>query len=171
MNFQPGATVGDYQILSVLGAGGMGQVYQVRNVISDRIEAMKVLLPELSSDPDLSDRFLREIKVSASLVHPNIAGLHTAQRIDGQMVMLMEFVEGSTLDKLMRQGPIGLTNGVEYVCQVLSALSYAHSHGVVHRDIKPEHRTPRSNKPAANRWPEERSFFDSAQPNGARRSM
>lgn len=137
MAFQVGQKIGDYEVLAVLGAGGMGQVYKVRNLISDRVEAMKVLLPNLEADPELADRFLREIKVSASLDHPNIAALRTAQRVDNQLVMIMEFVEGTTLDKLSQQGPLPMATAVDSVCQVLSALSFAHAHGVVHRDIKP----------------------------------
>src|SRR5882724_10365092 len=137
MTFQVGDRIGDYEILSVLGAGGMGKVYKVRNVISERVEAMKVLLPNLQSDPDLADRFMREIKVQASLDHPNIAGLHTAQRVDNQLLMFMEFVEGVGLDQQMHAGPIPLEKGIEYISQVLSALAYAHARGVVHRDIKP----------------------------------
>ena len=137
MTFQIGDRIGDYEILSVLGAGGMGKVYKVRNVISERVEAMKVLLPNLESDPDLADRFTREIKVQASLTHPNIAGLHTAQRIDNQLVMMMEFVEGVTIEQEMHKGAISIEKGVEYISQVLSALAYAHARGVVHRDIKP----------------------------------
>ena len=137
MTFQIGDRIGDYEILSVLGAGGMGKVYKVRNVISERLEAMKVLLPNLESDPDLADRFTREIKVQASLTHPNIAGLHTAQRIDNQLVMMMEFVEGVTIEQEMHKGAISIEKGVEYISQVLSALAYAHARGVVHRDIKP----------------------------------
>ena len=137
MTFQIGDRIGDYEILSVLGAGGMGKVYKVRNVISERIEAMKVLLPNLESDPDLADRFTREIKVQASLTHPNIAGLHTAQRIDNQLVMMMEFVEGVTIEQEMHKGAISIEKGVEYISQVLAALAYAHARGIVHRDIKP----------------------------------
>ncbi|HLJ16793.1 MAG TPA: serine/threonine-protein kinase [Bryobacteraceae bacterium] len=137
MSFQAGDKVGDYQVLAVLGAGGMGQVYKVRNAISDRIEAMKILLPNLEADPDLADRFLREIKVQATLDHPNIAALHTAQRVDNQIVMVMEYVEGTTLEKLLEHGPIPLASAVDCVCQVLSALAYAHARGVIHRDIKP----------------------------------
>src|ERR1017187_9777466 len=84
----------------------MGQVYKVRNVISDRVEAMKVLLPDLVNQPDLADRFLREIKVQGSLEHPNIATLHTAVRVDNQLLMLMEFVEGITLDQKLKDGPL-----------------------------------------------------------------
>lgn len=137
MSFKVGERAGDYEIIQVLGAGGMGQVYKVRNVISDRVEAMKVLLPNLESDPELADRFLREIKVQASLVHPNIAALHTAQRVGNQLVMIMEFVEGQTLEKLLERGPIPAAQCADYIAQVLSALSYAHARGIVHRDIKP----------------------------------
>ena len=137
MNFEIGSTVGDYQVVGILGAGGMGQVYKVRNVISDRVEAMKVLLPDLVHQPDLADRFLREIKVQASLEHPNIAGLHTAVRVDNQLLMLMEFVEGVTLDQKLKDGPLPAAEAVNYVMQVLAALEYAHARGVVHRDIKP----------------------------------
>ena len=138
MDLQIGSTVGDYQVVGILGAGGMGKVYKVRNVISDRLEAMKVLLPDLANAPELADRFLREIKVQASLVHPNIAALHTAVRQDNQLLMLMEFVDGVTLEqRLKQQGPLSVAEAIEYVRQVLSALEYAHQHGVIHRDIKP----------------------------------
>lgn len=137
MGFQAGERVGDYEVLAVLGAGGMGEVYKVRNLISDRIEAMKVLLPNLGADPELADRFLREIKVQAALDHPNIAALRTAQRVGNQLIMVMEYVEGSTLDKLCEHGPVPLATAVDCTCQVLSALSFAHARGVIHRDIKP----------------------------------
>ena len=96
MAYNIGDRVGDYEIIDVLGAGGMGKVYKVRNIISERVEAMKVLLPNLATDADLADRFMREIKVQASLQHPNIAALHTALRVNNQLIMLIEFVEGST---------------------------------------------------------------------------
>jgi eukaryotic-like serine/threonine-protein kinase len=137
MNLEIGSTVGDYQVVGTLGAGGMGQVYKVRNVISDRVEAMKVLLPDLVNQPDLADRFLREIKVQASLEHPNIAALHTAVRVENQLLMLMEFVEGVTLDQKLKDGPLPAVEAVNYIMQVLAALDYAHARGVVHRDIKP----------------------------------
>jgi eukaryotic-like serine/threonine-protein kinase len=132
-----GARKGDYIILGTLGAGGMGKVYKVRNQLSDRIEAMKVLLPDLSDQKDLADRFLREIKVLASLHHPNIAELRTALTIDNQLVMIMEYVEGVTLSQRLQQGPLSYADTIAYMDQVLAALAYAHSKGVVHRDIKP----------------------------------
>ena len=132
-----GERIGDYEIVAILGAGGMGQVYKVRNTLSDRIEAMKVLLPNLEGDPDLADRFLREIKVQAALDHPNIAKLHTAMRANNQLVMVMEYVEGTSLAYILERGPIPANQVVSYIAQVLDALSYAHARGVIHRDIKP----------------------------------
>ena len=137
MALKVGDRMGDYEVVGVLGAGGMGKVYKVRNVISERIEAMKVLLPDLANEPDLADRFMREIKVLASLHHPNIAALHTASRIENQLVMIMEFVDGVTLGDLAKKGRIPVEDCIQYIGQVLSALSCAHAHGVVHRDIKP----------------------------------
>ena len=137
MAFDIGQRVGDYEIVSTLGVGGMGRVYRVRNVISDRTEAMKVLLPDLVAEPDLAGRFISEIRMLASFDHPNIAQLHTAFQVDNQLVMMMEFVEGSTLEQIAKQGPIPQSGVIKYVQQVLAALSYAHSRGIIHRDIKP----------------------------------
>jgi serine/threonine protein kinase len=132
-----GERVGDYEIVQVLGAGGMGQVYKVRNVFSDRFEAIKVLLPNLGGDTELVERFQREIKVQAALDHPNIARLNTAQLVGNQLIMVMEFVEGRSVESLLQQGPMALANVLNCMVQVLDALAYAHARGVVHRDIKP----------------------------------
>lgn len=136
MPLEQGQRVGDYEVLSLLGAGGMGRVYRVRNIISDRVEAMKILLPDYASEPELAARFMAEIRTLAALDHPNIAQLRTAFQFENQLVMVMEFVEGATLDTVARQAS-DVSKIVEYATQVLSALSYAHTHGVTHRDIKP----------------------------------
>ena len=132
-----GRRIGDYEILCALGAGGMGQVFKVRNVISDRIEAMKILLPDLAGREDLANRFQREIKLLAALNHPNIASLRTALTLGNQLVMVMEYVEGTTLAQALEKGPIPAQDAINYIDQVLGALSYAHKQGVIHRDIKP----------------------------------
>ncbi|HEY3835030.1 MAG TPA: serine/threonine-protein kinase [Bryobacteraceae bacterium] len=137
MELSVGQTFEDYEILGILGSGGMGKVYKVRNKISNRVEAMKILLSDLSVQPELVDRFTREIRIFGSLDHPNITELRTALRVDNQLVMIMELVEGSSLDVLMKQGRLPREKYLDYMSQALSALSYAHSKGVVHRDIKP----------------------------------
>ncbi len=136
MGFVAGDVAGDYRILGKIGAGGMGAVYKVQHVLSNRLEAMKVLLPDLHGNPGLEERFLSEIRVQASLSHPNIAALHTAFRLRDQLLMVMEFVEGRNLGELML-GRLPLESGVRHIRGVLEALTFAHAKGVVHRDIKP----------------------------------
>jgi serine/threonine protein kinase len=138
MNFNPGDTFGDYEILSPIGSGGMGSVFRVRNLISGRMEAMKVLRTDIAADPEFAERFAREIQLLAGLNHPNVASLYTAQRVNGQTVMIMEYVDGVTLAQKLRARPIPLADGLQIISQVLAALEYAHKHGVIHRDIKPD---------------------------------
>jgi serine/threonine protein kinase len=132
-----GQTIGDYEVLSQLGSGGIGEVYKVRHVISRRVEALKLLRSDRNGS-DLSERFVREIRVLASLSHPHIAQLHTAFQVNEQVAMVMEFVEGEDLQWKMRAPwPRRPLEGIDYVRQVLSAQEYAHARGVIHRDIKP----------------------------------
>jgi serine/threonine-protein kinase len=139
MAWTPGTRVGDYEIVGTLGYGGMGEVYRVRHTISDRMEAMKLLRSAAGSGlqaQEMMDRFVREIRLLATLQHPNIATLHTAFRYEEQLVMVMECVEGEDLGRRL---PAGLTleESLRYTRQVLEALRYAHGRGIVHRDIKP----------------------------------
>jgi eukaryotic-like serine/threonine-protein kinase len=136
MAWLPGTRVGSYEIVDVLGDGGMGKVFRVRHLISNRTEAMKVLLAASSASPEMLARFTQEIRVLATLNHPNIAVLHTAFHHDEQLVMIMEYVEGMDLRHALAAG-ITLDQAVAYTRQLLTALEYAHSRGVIHRDVKP----------------------------------
>jgi len=137
MAIQVGEVIGDYEVTGVLGRGGMGRVFRVRNRLTEREEAMKVVLADLEEDPDLADRFLREIKLHASLLHPNIAALHSAMRVEGRLLMFLELVEGFSLEELLRHGAVEIGAAIHYSHQVLAALACAHDRGVIHRDIKP----------------------------------
>jgi serine/threonine protein kinase len=137
MSITVGDQIGDHEIIGTLGIGGMGQVFQVRHTISHRIEAMKVLAPHRPVTDEMVGRFLREIRLLASLHHPNITELHTAFRHEGQLIMIMEFVQGLTLSAKLNTRPILVGTGLNYIKQVLSGLAYAHERGVIHRDVKP----------------------------------
>jgi serine/threonine-protein kinase len=137
MPIEIGDVLGDYQVTGVLGRGGMGKVFRVRSLLTDREEAMKVVLPDLDDNPALADRFLREIKLHASLQHPNIAALHAALRIENRLVMILELVEGASLEERLRDGPVPIAEATGLIAQVLAALAFAHERGIIHRDIKP----------------------------------
>jgi serine/threonine protein kinase len=137
MTFEIGQTVGDYRIISILGRGGMGTVYKVRNTLTDREEAMKVVLPGAAATGEVADRFLREIRIQASLQHPHIASIRTAFRSGDSVLMIMELIEGVSLDQKLREGPLPLGDAFRITDDILSALAHAHAKGIVHRDIKP----------------------------------
>jgi serine/threonine-protein kinase len=137
MTFEAGQVVGEYKIVRVLGRGGLGAVYEAMHLISQRAEAMKVMLPEQTGTPDMKERFRREIQLLASLNHPNIASLHNAFYLEDQLIMVMELVEGEDLRTRSRNARIPMPMLMDFAMQVLAALDYAHARGVVHRDIKP----------------------------------
>ena len=137
MTFRVGETVGPYRIVSLLGTGGVGRVFKVKHAVTGRIEAMKVLLEDYTASSTQSKRFRREIQLHASLQHPNIASVHNALWVDDNLVMIMELVPGDSLERLHEEGQVPLRVGIDYVCQALSALEYAHRQGVTHRDISP----------------------------------
>src|SRR4029079_10441107 len=124
-----------YRIIEPIASGGMGQVFKAEHVITKRIEAIKVLSG--AGTEEETDRFLREIQLQASLSHPNIAAVYNAFRFNDDLVMVMELVEGEPLRALLAGGRLPLPVAIDYACQVLKAVGYAHAHGVIHRDITP----------------------------------
>jgi eukaryotic-like serine/threonine-protein kinase len=137
MNFSIGDTVGAYRILEELGRGGMGRVYKVEHAITRRLEAMKVLEGGRPDEPEQAARSLREIQLQASLAHRNIAAVHNAFWAGEHLVLIMELIDGCSLRRLLEARGLPLATAVDYACQALSALSYAHAHGVIHRDVSP----------------------------------
>jgi serine/threonine-protein kinase len=137
MSFSIGDTVGDYRILEELGRGGMGRVFKVEHTITHRVEAMKVLAGSRPDAPQQAARSLREIQLQASLDHPNIAAVHNAFWSGEDLVLVMELVQGHSLRRVLEQGRVPLAITMDYAGQALAALSYAHAHGVIHRDISP----------------------------------
>ena len=136
-SFQTGDVVGDYRVIEIAGSGGMGKVYKIEHIITKRVEAMKLLPPGSSSDPEQVQRFEREIQVQARLHHPNIVELYNAVRDGNTIGLVMEFVEGESLQHMMEDGPLPAETAVNFTCQVLRALAYAHEAGVIHRDVAP----------------------------------
>ncbi len=134
---QIGDIVSDYRVIEIAGAGGMGAVYKIEHIITRRIEAMKILPPSSSSDPEQIQRFEREIQVQARLHHPNIVALYNAVRGGTSIALVMEFVEGESLQRKLEAGPLPVATAVDYAIQVLRALAYAHDNGVIHRDVAP----------------------------------
>jgi hypothetical protein len=132
-----GDVVGEYRVIAIAGSGGMGAVYKIEHVITRRIEAMKLLPPGSSSDPDQVQRFEREIQVQARLHHPNIVGLYNAVRDGDSIALVMEYVEGESLQRMVEAGPLPVATAVDFASQVLSALGYAHESGIIHRDVAP----------------------------------
>ena len=138
MTLASGSTLGPYRIVSQLGSGGMGVVYQAHDPRLDRHVAIKLLPPELTRDKTANQRFLQEAKAASALDHPNICTIFEINETDdGQLYLVMAHYEGETLKERIDRGPLGLDDAIDVATQVGQGLAEAHGAGIVHRDIKP----------------------------------
>jgi Tol biopolymer transport system component len=137
MALSPGTRLGPYEILSPLGAGGMGEVYRARDTKLGREVAIKVLSELFAADPERLARFSREAQVLASLNHPNIAHIHGLEDSGGTFALVLELVEGQTLAERIAGGPVPVDEALGLARQMADALEAAHEKGIVHRDLKP----------------------------------
>ena len=138
MTIAPGSRLGPYEILSPLGAGGMGEVWRARDPRLGREVAIKVLPEELAADSDRLKRFEREARSASALNHPNIVTIHEIGEAEGRTYLVMERIEGPTLRELLLEGPLSTRRLLPIACQIADGLARAHESGIVHRDLKPE---------------------------------
>src|SRR5437016_4130609 len=137
MALSSGAKLGPYEIQSLLGAGGMGEVYRARDARLDREVAIKVLPASLAADSSLRQRLEREAKAVSKLSHPHICTLHDIGNQDGVVFLVMELLDGETLEQRLSKGPLPTQQTMRYGAQIADALSKAHKLGFTHRDLKP----------------------------------
>src|ERR1700681_3920248 len=137
MLIKEGIHLGPYQILSPLGAGGMGEVYRALDTRLDRLVAIKVLPESLAADPQFRDRFDREARAISQLTHPHICTLYDLGEQAGTAYLVMELLDGDTLAARLDKGPLPLDQALTIAIQIASALDKAHRAGIVHRDLKP----------------------------------
>src|SRR6266567_957427 len=137
MTIAAGSKLGPYEILALLGAGGMGEVYKARDTRLERTVAVKVLPEHLSSSPEVRQRFEREAKTISALSHPHICALYDVGNQDGTEYLVMEFLEGETLTDRLSRGPLPPEQVLRYGIEIADALDKAHRQGIVHRDLKP----------------------------------
>jgi hypothetical protein len=138
MALTAGTKLGPYEIISPVGAGGMGEVYRARDTRLGRDVAIKVLPEALANDADRLRRFEQEARTIAALNHPNILGIHDIGTHDGAPFLVSEFLEGQTLREKLVSGPLLVRRAIEYALGIAEGLAAAHERGVVHRDLKPE---------------------------------
>jgi non-specific serine/threonine protein kinase len=132
-----GKTLGHYEITASLGRGGMGEVYRARDTKLRRQVAIKVLPPALTADPERRMRFQREAQTAAALSHPNIAVIHEISEHEGSPFLVMELIEGQTLDEATQGKTLSMKEWLHYAVPIAEAIAHAHRNGVVHRDLKP----------------------------------
>ncbi len=137
MSILPGRRLGPYEILSAIGAGGMGEVYKARDTRLDRTVAIKVLPTHLASRAELRERFEREAKTIASLNHPHICTLYDTGHQDDVDFLVMEYLEGETLAQRLQKGALPIQQVLQYAIEIADALDKAHRKGITHRDLKP----------------------------------
>ena len=137
MTLTPGTRLGPYEIISPLGAGGMGEVYRARDTRLGREVAIKSLPAELAQDAERLARFEREAKLLATLNHPNIAGIHGLEEVGGTRNLVLEFVDGETLAARLARGPLPMEDALQVCAQVAAGVETAHDAGIIHRDLKP----------------------------------
>lgn len=137
MALASGSKLGPYEVLSPAGAGGMGEVYRARDTRLDRTVAIKVLPGQYSKDPELRQRFEREARAISSLNHPNICHLYDVGHQDGTDYLVLEFIEGESLDDRLRKGPLPTEILLSTAIEIAEALETAHRNGIIHRDLKP----------------------------------
>src|ERR1700674_2272121 len=137
MALAAGTRLGAYEVLTQIGAGGMGEVYQARDTKLGRDVAIKVLPEAFAHDPDRLSRFQRAAKMLASLNHPNIATIHGLEQSGGTSYLVMELVSGETLAERVKAGPLGIEETLKIALQIAEALEAAHEKGIIHRDLKP----------------------------------
>ena len=137
MALSPGTRLGSYEILSALGAGGMGEVYRATDTTLERDVAIKTLPDGFARDPERIARFKREAQVLAALNHPHIAAIYGLEEVNGGQFLVLELVEGDTLAQRIATGPVPATEALRLARQVADALQAAHEKGIIHRDLKP----------------------------------
>ncbi len=137
MSLSAGTRLGSYEIISALGAGGMGEVYRATDTKLKRQVAVKILPPAMAADSDRLARFQREAEVLASLNHPHIAAVYGQEDVDGGKALVMELVVGPTLADRIAEGPIPIDEALPIAAQIAEALEAAHERGIIHRDLKP----------------------------------
>src|SRR5262249_31581745 len=132
-----GTRLGPYEILTLIGAGGMGEVYKARDTRLNRIVAVKILRAHLHAERDCRRRFEREAHAVAALAHPHICVLYDIGQHEGIDFLLMEYLDGETLADRVRDGPLPLDDAIRFAIEIADALDSAHRQGIVHRDLKP----------------------------------
>ena len=170
MALESGSQLTNYEIVELIGVGGMGEVYRARDQKLGRDVAIKILPEEFARDPERLARFEREAKLLASVNHPGIATLHGLEESDGTRFLVMEMVEGETLAERIARGPVPIQEAISLFIQIAEALEAAHERGVIHRDLKPanikitpDERVKILDFGLAKAWQEEGAGADSSQ--------